>query len=552
MVCFVTNSGYIDSNAAAGLRLALAEEFSSLYVFNLRGNSRNSGEAGKREAGNVFNVRVGAAIMVLVKNPDATRHGLLHYRDIGDYLTREQKLSLIAEYGSIDGVPWEPLIPNESGDWLNQRDDTFGTFTSIGDKAAPGRAVFKTHSAGLQTNRDAWVYSSSRVLVERNVKRMISVYNAEVDRWEASDHSKSIEDFVDTDATRISWARSLRAALKKGTRLEFDPSLTTSSVYRPFNKQNVYFAPLLNHERGQMPRMFPTAEQDNLGFYYVGMGSAVPFSVLMIDSLPDLHVTGAGSGGQFFPRYTYEARGGDTELDIFGDSDPFTRVDNVTDEILAEYQRLYGVEVTKDDVFFFIYGLLHASDYREIYAADLKKMLPRIPKLADASDFVSFVEAGRKLSALHLDYEAVEPYPLEMVVSASRPSQVPDLRVAKMRFAGKAGAWDKSTIRFNDEITLTGIPDAAHEYLLGSRSAIEWIIERYRVKTDKDSGIVNDPNDWAAEHDDPEYILNLLKRIVTVSVGTVKIVSSLPSLKRLAEIEEGSENAMDTYRKGVE
>ena len=243
---------------------------------------------------------------------------------------------------------------------------------------------------------------------------------------------------------------------------------------------------------------------------------------------------GSGSG-QFFPRYTYEPRGGDTELNMFGDADPFTRVDNITDEILAEYSGLYGVDVTKDDVYFFVYGLLHSPDYRMTYAADLKKMLPRIPTLAEASDFTAFAEAGRQLSVLHLDYESVEPYPLETVVSASQTSKAPDLNVAKMRFAGKAGAWDKSTIRYNDEITLSGIPEEAHEYLLGSRSAIKWIIERYRVKQDKDSGIVNDPNDCATEHDDPEYILNLLKRIVTVSVETVAIVNSLPSLRVLDE-----------------
>jgi predicted helicase len=259
-------------------------------------------------------------------------------------------------------------------------------------------------------------------------------------------------------------------------------------------------------------------------------GSGHSFSILATASIPDLALWGSGSG-QFFPRYTYEARGGDTELDIFGDSDPYTRVDNVTDEILSEYRGLYGIAVTKDDVFFFVYGLLHSPDYRLTYAADLKKMLPRIPKLSDASDFVSFAAAGRKLSALHLDYESVAPYPLEMVISTSQPNTSPDLRVTKMHFAGKAGSWDKSTIRYNDEITLTGIPDAAHEYMLGSRSAIEWIIERYRVKPDKDSGIVNDPNDWAAEHDDPEYILDLLKRIVTVSVETVAIVNALPSLR---------------------
>ena len=290
----------------------------------------------------------------------------------------------------------------------------------------------------------------------------------------------------------------------------------------------------------KLETMFPTADQLNLGIVITSPASHYAFTPYIVDCLPDLHTLDTG---QFFPRYTYEPRGGGTELDIFGDSDPYTRVDNVTDEILTEYQKLYGGEVTKDDIFFFVYGLLHSPDYRTTYAADLKKMLPRIPKLAEPSDFAAFSEAGHKLSALHLDYESVEPYPLEMVFSTSKAGAEPDLHVAKMRFAGKAGSWDKSTIRYNDEITLTGIPKETHEYLLGSRSAVEWIIERYRVKTDKDSGIVNDPNDWATEHDDPEYILNLLKRIVTVSVETVAIVNALPPLRILDETAISSEVA---------
>ncbi len=532
VIAFVSNGGFLDGNTADGLRKSLAAEFSSLYVFNLRGNTRTSGEQARKEGGQTFGSgsRATIAISILVKNPDATEqgreNGRLHYRDIGDYLTREQKLALVAEYGGIDGVPWEPLEPNDSGDWLNQRDDVFGGFTPIGNKDAPGTAVFHTHSAGLQTNRDAWVYNSSAPALESNVARTIDVYNAEVERWEASDGTVALEEFIDTDPTRISWARSLRGALNKGTRLAFDPDRATVSVYRPFNKQNVYFAPLLNHERSQMPKMFPTAEQENYGFYLTAAGSGHNFSLLAVNELPDLAVWGSGSG-QFFPRFTYEARAEHPPL--FGDDEPFRRIDNVTDEILAEYREYYGDDVTKDDIFFFVYGLLHSPDYRVTYAADLKKMLPRIPKLAAdpaASDFWEFAQAGRDLAELHLDYEDVEPYPLEEL----RPPGA-SLRVTKMRFAGKAGAWDRSTIRYNDQITLSGIPPEAHEYLLGSRSAVEWILERYQVKTDTASGIVNDPNDWGDEHDDPEYILNLLKRIVTVSVETVEIVKNLPPLR---------------------
>jgi len=251
----------------------------------------------------------------------------------------------------------------------------------------------------------------------------------------------------------------------------------------------------------------------------------VPFSVIAISSVPDLHVTGAGSGGQVFPRFTYEPRATDGELDIFGDESPFRRVDNITDEILTTYRGLYGDNVTKEEIFNFVYGLLHSPNYRLDFASDLTKMIPRLPQLKVKEDFWLFANAGRKLIALHLNYESVEPYAVQ-----EERSPGATLHVKRMTFAGKAGAWDKSTIRYNDQITLRGIPDEAHEYMLGSRSAIEWILERYRVKTDKDSGIVNDPNDWGIEHGDPEYILNLIKRIVTVSVETVAIVKALPPL----------------------
>lgn len=278
-------------------------------------------------------------------------------------------------------------------------------------------------------------------------------------------------------------------------------------------------------ERPGVLRAIPRGAPRTVGLYVVGMSSAVPFSVLALDTIPDLHVTGAGSGGQFFARYTYEARATDGGFNLFGDFEPFTRSDNITDSILLDYRSRYGENLDKDDVFNFINGLLHSPDYRSEFAADLKKMLPRIPELKDSADFWSYSAAGRKLMELHLGYETVAPYPV--TVSGPVPQ---DLYVTKMRFGGKSGAWDKSTIRVTDAVTVAGIPAEAHEYKLGSRSAIEWVLERYQVKTDKASGIVNDPNDWGREHGEPLCILDLLKRIVRVSVETVAIVKTLPVL----------------------
>ncbi|WP_372503488.1 type ISP restriction/modification enzyme [Curtobacterium flaccumfaciens] len=268
--------------------------------------------------------------------------------------------------------------------------------------------------------------------------------------------------------------------------------------------------------------MFANGQQ-NLGFYQVGMGSAVPFSVLMTNTLPDLHVTGAGSNGQIFPRYVYDLEEGDGAFSMF---DGPQRRDNVTDTALVRYRNLYGAEVTADDVFFAVYGLLHSDDYRREFAADLKKMLPRIPELADPADFRVFAAAGRTLSDLHVGFESANLYPLRL--SGTIPA---DLRVTKMRYGGKAGNWDRTVIHVAPGVTISDIPTVAHEYKLGSRSALDWILERYQVKTDKASSIVNDPNDWGAEHGKSAYIIELIQRIVTVSVETVRIVQSLPALR---------------------
>ena len=490
VVGFVTNNGYIDSNTADGLRKVLTEESSNLYILNLRGNSRTAGDVAKREGGNVFNIRVGVSIALLVKNRDYPSRGNLLYRDIGEYLTRDQKYAEIRKLTSASGVPWAEITPNEEGDWINQRNDEFETLTALGSKV-DGRSlrVLATYAAGLQTNRDAWVYSDSRLNLLDHVRRMIANYNREVRRWRDADSPSDVEKFIDLDPTKISWARSLRQALSRGQLASFDESAIRLAMYRPFHRRFTYFDKLLNHERSLLPLLFPNTNSTNTGFYYVGAGSAVPFSILMLDTIPDLHVTGAGSGGQFFPRYSYEKRVTDENqlggFDGDGDDD-YTRVDNVTDGILADYRATYGAEVTKDDIFFYVYGLLHSPEYRERFAADLKKMLPRIPKV---SDFWGFAKAGRKLSELHLGYEEIEPWPLEEVVdgrvvsrrdpsdrsSTSGGDETSDdlYHVKKMTYGGKRPNLDKSRVIVNEHLTLTGIPDEAHDYMLGSRSALD-------------------------------------------------------------------------------
>lgn len=543
VVAYVSNGGYIDGNTADGLRLSLIDEFTSVYIFNLRGNQRTAGEQSRREGGKVFGSgsRATIAIALFVKNPKQQTPGNLYYYDIGDYLDTKQKLSKIAGFGSAATLPWKQIEPSPEGDWTNKRNDEFAKFTPIGEKdKAKSREtrVFASYSRGLATARDAWVYGFSRANVLANTQRMVDFYNDQLAKSERA-KSDGKHFYRDNDPTKISWNYGDTARLEKGAPMTLDASRSLyRSMYRPFTKEFVVFDRALNDATYLLDRFYPAPGAENLGFYLNGTHATADFAALMLELLPCLDLY--GKGGQFFPRYTYRAIENDPSslfpddgtLGVFDEMDNkltapatsgFERIDNITDEILTDYRQAFGKGVTKDDIFFYVYGLLHSREYRAEFEADLKKMLPRIPKV---KAFKQFVEAGRALSELHLNYETVEPYPL---IENATPNA--SLRVTKMRYAKEGRQDNKTTIIYNDGITLTGIPEEAQEYLLGSRSALDWIIERYQVKTDKASGIVNDPNAWGEEHGDPRYILDLIKRITTVSVETVKIVNGLPSLE---------------------
>ncbi|MFD3380638.1 MULTISPECIES: DEAD/DEAH box helicase [unclassified Streptomyces] len=543
VVAFVSNGGYVDGNTADGLRKCLTDEFDAVYCYNLRGNQRTAGELSRKEGGKIFGSgsRNTVAVIVLVKggNTDAPRG--LFYRDIGDYLSREEKLNIVSGQG-LETVEWERIAPNEDGDWINQRDERFAIFQPIAekDKATRADGVFALYSSGLKTGRDPWAYNFSEQLVIENMESTIDFYNSQVKGF--NDHCKAagiispttsdVDAFIDLDPRKISWDRADKSRIARGEKYAFQADRVFTSTYRPFMRQLVYFDRKLNNTVYQVPRLFPTPEHENLGFYSVGNGSAVPFSVLMLGCLPDLHVTGAGSGGQFFPRYTYRELAVEGGFD-FGEEDgsaAYERVDNITDATLAAYRKTYAdtaPDLTKDDIFFYAYGLLHSPAYREAYAADLKKSLPRIPRVRD---FKGFSAAGRELSKLHIGYETAKPFGgVVLSLTGTRPD-MPDselYRVTKMKIPKTKGVQDRTQIVYNHHITLENIPEEAYEYQLGARSAIEWIIDRYQVKTDPKSGIVNDPNDWS---DDPRYVVDLLRRIVTVSLATIEIVKHLPPL----------------------
>ncbi|MER7916850.1 MULTISPECIES: DEAD/DEAH box helicase [unclassified Streptomyces] len=540
VVAFVSNGGYIDGNTADGLRKSLVEEFDAIYCYNLRGNQRTAGELSRKEGGKIFGSgsRNTVAILILVKGsgPGTEVDCTLHYRDIGDYLTREEKLKILRSQG-LDTVDWLQLAPNTDGDWINQRNGQFAEFQAIGekDKQLGKKAVFAEYSGGLKSGRDPWVYNFSRPRLSENVESMIDFFNGQASAYashlqQAESAAMDVGAFIDRDATKISWNEGDSRRILKNETSTFDAESIRASTYRPFTKQWVYFNQKMNQRTYQLPQVYPGLTYENWGIYNVGNGSAVPFSALMLNAVPDLHVTGAGSGGQFFPRYTYRELGQGDDLFAAAEAEGgYERVDNITDVALAAYRETYSdPKITQDDIFFYTYALLHSPAYREQFAADLKKSLPRIPKV---QGFHGFATAGRALSELHLGYEQAEPYAgiVEQVsgaTSATTPSEL--FRVGKkMKFLRVKSQVDRTAIVYNPRVTLTNIPEEAYRYQIGARSAIEWIIDRYWVKTDKDSGIVNDPNDWS---ENPRYIIDLLKRIVTVSLETMKIVDALPPL----------------------
>lgn len=547
VIAFVSNGSFIDGNSSDGLRRCLVDEFSKLYVYNLRGNARTSGETRKREAGNVFGggSRTPVTICVLVKDPSHTGEAVLHYRDIGDYLSREEKLDIISQEGSIAHTEWEVVVPNAEADWVNQRDENYDTYQPIGDKATKGKpntpGVFQFYSLGLATSRDPWVYNFSARAVEENVRRMIEFYNSEVDRYQQADGPAKkikVEDFINFDSTQFSWDRVNKNDVARGKKGAFDPSKVRTSLYRPFCKQALYFdaSNQFNNCVYQLPKLFPTPTHENIAFGFTGRGATKEFSVLMVDTLPDYELV---SKAQWMSLYTYEPvveNDGGFNLNLGGGEvvDGYTRKENITDATLEAYRSTYGDEaIAKEDIFYYIYALLHHPEYREKYAADLKKILPRIPLV---KGFWEYSRVGRALAELHLGYESVEPYPLDEVASSPAPEDLEErfefYRVQKLKFGPKK---DKTRIKYNGHLTLKGIPEEAHEYQVNGRSALEWVIDRYQVKTDKKSLITNDPNDYCRAVNDPRYIVDLIKRLVTVSLETQKLVGTLPRFEVLED-----------------
>ncbi|MBH8607289.1 type ISP restriction/modification enzyme [Thermoactinomyces sp. CICC 10521] len=532
VIAFVTNGSFIDSNTTDGLRKCLAEEFTAIYCFNLRGNQRTSGEQSRKEGGKIFGSgsRAPIAITVLVKNPANQGSCIIRYHDIGDYLSREQKLEIIRQAGSIKGLSWTVVQPNDAHDWINQRNEGFTKLIPLqADKKSREPSIFDYYSLGVSTNRDSWTYNFSRNCLQNNMRAMIDFYNQQVDEFKALGKAhptmEDVNNFVDTDPRKISWSRALKQNLSRGKQYPYDECSIVQSMYRPFCKQWLYFSRTFNEVVSKMPQLFPDPTIENRVISVTGIGANKLFSALMVNSIPNLDFH---EKGRCFPLYYYEDQTDQLDgLEQGEDQGRYIRHDAITDWALKECRRRYGNAVSKEDIFYYVYGVLHSPEYRELFAADLKKMLPRIPLVTSGGDFWAFSRVGKELANLHINYETIDPWPLNEIHQGNRKAD-DFYRVEKMRFAkGKNGKPDKTAIIYNSHITLSNIPLEAYDYVVNGKSAIEWIMDRYQVKKDKDSGIDNDPNQWS---DDPRYIVDLIKRIVRVSIETVKILKGLPGL----------------------
>ncbi|KIZ53217.1 helicase [Bacillus safensis] len=496
IVGFVTNGSFIDSNATSGLRKCLAEDFNYIYVYNLRGDQRTQGEQSRKEGGKIFGSGSRASIAITLLIKDGSENHKIYYHDIGNYLTREEKLKIISERKSINNIDWKEIIPDENFDWINQRDENYSSYIPLFSNEED--RIFNDHGIGAQTARDFWTYGFSKISVEQKVEKLIDNYNSEISRLANINDIDQKLASINTSDNFVKWTRGLRNSFKRGIKFDFDAKKIRYSQYRPFTKKWLYYSSDVVE--------YPAKYKDKMGtnnklIFVTGTGIKRDFSAIMVDNIPNYHLMDTG---QAFLLY-----------DNSNKSTLLSDNSNISDSIKEK------LGLNDLDVFYYVYGVLHSPEYRERYANDLKKSVPRIPILKDKN---KFVYVGQKLSELHLNYESVDPFTDLVIEGKTNPSY----KVQKMKHP-KRGQLD--TIVFNSDITIKNIPEKAYDYVVNGRPAIEWIIDQYQVKTDKKSGIVDDPNLFS---DDERYIFDLLLRIINVSVQTVDLVNSLPAL----EIEE--------------
>jgi predicted helicase len=521
LVALVNNDSFIDQIAFDGMRRHLAADFDAVYVLDLGGNVRKNPDL-SGTTHNVFGIKVGVSIQFLVRRGEKPRRAEIHYAATGRDWRKEQKYAFLDSAASAPKVRWQTLIPDDKNTWLTESlRPEFRQFLPLGDKASKGESersvVFSLFSLGVSTNRDAWAYNYQRQQLERNIEKTIDFYNAQLAGWFAKTGGKGpVEQYISQDSTLISWSEGLKNYFRRGSEAKYDPEKIRTSLYRPFTKQNLYFDAHFDERRYQMPSIFPTRVSENLAIW-VKVGTEISMFALAADVIPNLLAQG---GSQCFPLYTYA-------------EDGTHRRENITDWALEQFRAHYhDPSITKWDIFHYIYAVLHHPEYRERYAANLRRELPRIPfataqvypvssvqpVVKDFDLFSDLARAGERLAEIHVHYEQQPEHKLTKV---EKKGEKLDYRVTKMKLNK-----DKTTLIYNQFLTLSGIPKETYEYRLGNRSALEWVIDQYQVSTDKRSGITNDPN----RADDPQYILRLIGQVITVSLETVKTVMSLPPL----------------------
>lgn len=485
IIGFITGAGFIDGIAADGMRQSLYEEFNHLYIFNLRGDQRTQGEISRKEGGKIFGSgsRTPIAISILVK--DGSNNHEVHYHDIGDYLNRDEKLKILIESNSIEGIDWTTIIPDKNNDWINQRDEKYETYQSISDEHD---SIFIERSSGFSSARDPWVISFSKTSAISNSKKMVNFFNEQIDNVN--------EEFkLDKDPSKISWSDVLINRWKKKSKIDFADSELKHIMYRPFTKKWVNnLRPIIHRPRFWDEIFGKTRNEQNL---FLNLGSGIKFSPLVTDLITDYQFL---FNDKTIPLYIFE-------YDLISDGNKI----NISDE----WVHIFGNET---DAFNYVYGVLHSPEYRQKYANDLQKALPRIPLLKNKE---KYVEIGRKLADIHLNYETQGNYDGVEVILADKPSY----RVKKMKHPKKD---QLDTIIYNSDITIKNIPERAYDYVVNGRPAIEWIIDQYQIKTDKKSGITDDPNEFS---DDPKYILNLLLSVINVSMQTLDLIDELPEFE---------------------
>jgi predicted helicase len=515
IVCFVSNNGFLEGFAFDGFRKQLASEFTEIYHLDLGGNARKQGR------GNVFGIMVGVGMTILVRHrnarEDQRNRATIFYYKADDNHNKAEKLAFLRSASNISNVEWQLLYPDERFTWITENLRTeFEVFLPIGTKEGKAsiesltKTLFWTYTNGVKTNRDNWVYDFQELSLTQKIIRFIDTYNGEVDRWKRIGEPIEVDDFVLSDDTKIKWSRDLKSDLRRKRYAHFHTEKIRHSLYRPYTKKYYFFDAILSQDIFLHPRFFPTpsSELENILVCVPGLGDRKGFGCLATNTTPNMDL--AFEKVQCFPYYTYAEDGSN-------------RRENITDWALKQFQAKYGEQVSKWDIFHYVYGMLHHPQYRERYAENLKRDLPHIPLIANREAFNCCVSTGKALMNLHLNYEHETEYKLNWHENEDMPFS---WRVEKMRLTP-----DKTAIVVNESLTLSGIPPECSQYRLGNRSALEWVIDQYQVSTDKRSGIVSDPNSL----DDEEYIVRLVGKVITVSVETVKLVDDLAARVRVED-----------------